>query len=783
MILTGCFSPRVAATGKIVPLAMQRLWLTGQVLPAGARLTVQHVFQSAADGPLEVIYCFALPRDAAMRAFRITGEGFESHSELRATEAAVKEYERGIAHGSLSALARLHGDGAVNLTVGNIRPGETVTVYLDILAGVELRDDGFRFRFPFTLAPSYHPLAKFAVTGPGEGELELPPDVFGDVILPPYRWDAAALHQVGFDLTVTSPLEIDELGSPTHGVRVRREHGGQNRVALAPENDIPNRDLVLDAHFSAVTPQVLGGRSSDGTRRFAAIVPSSSFGSNPNTPRRTVILLDHSGSMEGTRLAQATRAIKACLGALAETDQFGLVAFSSAAKAFHSKLLPGSRKNRDKAHRFLETVTADGGTELANGFQAAVEVLGPGRGDVLIFTDGEVFGTEEILAKALATGTRLHCLGIGGASQDRFLALLARQTGGVSRYVTPEERVDLAAVDLFASAGRPVASGLKATTTGVQPEPPACVFSGTPVMLFCQTGDDELALTWDGGGSLRLPLLSEDASQGETVRLLQGARLITDWESRYPSVKALAPLEKRRENRISARLLELSSTYGLASREMSLVAVVQRTGDRPGELPETLVVPVGGDLDFEDADTTGSFCTLHSPSAEDFLDDSAMEEDSDSDEGSPPTYKGLGLIQSVLGRFVRPAAAPKQARPQSPEDLLLALAAALEGDGGMAGDNADERARLTTFALCAFLEQGHTPRSGAFRSHVERIVNFLASIKGLDANRRRLVDAILDYARRGEPVPGKWAQLAPSDRGRWEEIENSIAPAGKSQRQ
>ncbi len=69
MILTGCFEPRVAATGKTAPLAMQRLWLTGQVLPAGARLTVQHVFQSAADGPLEVIYCFALPRDAAMRAF------------------------------------------------------------------------------------------------------------------------------------------------------------------------------------------------------------------------------------------------------------------------------------------------------------------------------------------------------------------------------------------------------------------------------------------------------------------------------------------------------------------------------------------------------------------------------------------------------------------------------------------------------------------------------------------------------------------------------------------
>ena len=50
----------------------------------------------------------------------------------------------------------------VNLTVGNIRPNEMVTVRLEILAGLELRDDGFRFRFPFTLAPGYHARARMA---------------------------------------------------------------------------------------------------------------------------------------------------------------------------------------------------------------------------------------------------------------------------------------------------------------------------------------------------------------------------------------------------------------------------------------------------------------------------------------------------------------------------------------------------------------------------------------------------------------------------------------------
>ena len=67
MTATACFAPVQAQSGEVVQLAMQRLWLTGQVLPAGARLTVEHVFRSAEAKPIEVIYAFPLPRDAAKR--------------------------------------------------------------------------------------------------------------------------------------------------------------------------------------------------------------------------------------------------------------------------------------------------------------------------------------------------------------------------------------------------------------------------------------------------------------------------------------------------------------------------------------------------------------------------------------------------------------------------------------------------------------------------------------------------------------------------------------------
>ena len=99
---TAGFAPIAAKSGKAIELSMQQLVLTGRVLPVGARLVVRHSFSSAEEEPIEVVYCFALPRDAALRRFRISGEGFCARSELKPVEEAEKTYEEGLELGHLS---------------------------------------------------------------------------------------------------------------------------------------------------------------------------------------------------------------------------------------------------------------------------------------------------------------------------------------------------------------------------------------------------------------------------------------------------------------------------------------------------------------------------------------------------------------------------------------------------------------------------------------------------------------------------------------------------------
>src|SRR5215469_1925237 len=612
------FGPRVLGRREDMQLTMQSLFLTGQILPVGARLWVRHEFQSKESQPVEIVYAFALPREATLRRFRISGDGIDVASDLRLREEARKEYEDGITQGSLSSLVSIYRDGLTNLSVGNIRPNEKVVVQLEILSGVELHDDGLRFRFPFTLAPSYHPNARVVEAEPGLGEIELPENEFGDLMLPRFANDARGLHAVGFSLELRNGGDIQEVASPSHTIRVEGERDQIGRVSLARNSDLPDRDLVLDLRFANVKTTVLSGLDSKGDGRFVAVLPSTEFGPLPSCPRRLVILLDHSGSMSGTPLRQAKKAIEACLGVLDEHDEFGLVTFSSGAEVFRNRLEEATAKNRQAARKFLEAVTAGGGTEMSTGLERAAKLLvqedgdsdRSAPGDILIITDGQVFGTESVLGRVRKNGVRVHCLGIGSASQDRFLAELASQTGGVSRFLTPAERVDLPAVELFASIGRPVAENVTVSVGGIEgarsaPEPAKEVFSGTPLVIFGDspsTKELELKLEWQGGTpaderTFNIPFATDPVA--ETLRLLQGARIISDCESRL--VPASNPETKRELSRVERRLRQLSQEYGLASSQVSLVAVVKRSGDVKDEIPSVRVVAVGtpADMQFE----------------------------------------------------------------------------------------------------------------------------------------------------------------------------------------
>ena len=132
----------------------------------------------------------------------------------------------------------------------------------------------------------------------------------------------------------------------------------------------------------------------------------------------------------------------------------------------------------------------------------------------------------------------------------------------------------------------------------------------------------------------------------------------------------------------------------------------------------------------------------------------------------------MNLSRSVFGshRKLAGAKAPPPRRPKTGDDLLLDLASRMESDGGMPGPDIASRAIASIIALMAFVSQGHTPSTGAFRSHVARLLKFLKSLSGLSSRQQQLVAAAIESAEKGAAPAGDWLGMADKPGDRWKEV-------------
>jgi Ca-activated chloride channel family protein len=600
------------STGKAIDLAMQSLEVTGRVYPVGSFVRVIHRFRCLGTRPMEAIYVSQLPTNGVLRRFKVIGENFESDSKLEKRKKARETYEEGVAGGHLSVLAETNQDGMVSLTVGQVQPDEEISVIMDVVVGVDIKDKGFRFRYPFTLAPNYHPQAKATATEAG-GTIELPSDVFGDLVLPEWKASGFGLHEVTFNLLVFGGGDLVTCSSPSHRITVSPQGDGSHKVSLAGMADTPNRDLVIDVSVPEAKPLLFAdatllGATPTGNEpvvpadaaRWTALVPSSALPKTTRQPRKVCFLLDRSGSMTGgynhdptAPILGAKKALLACLSLLQSDDEFGIVHFGSDATKFDNRMGKADDVNRARAAKWVEAIQCAGGTEMLTALSAATQVLGGPGGDIFLITDGEVYGTGAIVEQMSASGSRVHVLGIGTAAQHRFMAQLARRTGGVADMVSPSENVAATGLKLFGKVREPVLTDTTAKVDGVDVKNVGTVWGGLPVLINDPRGDGSLpgTILLNGTGLKKAKAVKKFAKielPDGLVSLLWAGRRIEDLSSKL-DMAGQGPMK----DRIEQKMEDVSVGYSLASRVMSLVAVVERIGDQAGITPDQTVVPVG----------------------------------------------------------------------------------------------------------------------------------------------------------------------------------------------
>ena len=162
---------------------------------------------------------------------------------------------------------------------------------------------------------------------------------------------------------------------------------------------------------------------------------------NVQMPLNFSLVLDHSGSMSGTKLANLKEAAKLAVDRMGPQDLASIVVFDDKVK-----VIAPSQPVTDPAglKRQIERIRDGGGTEMSRGMRKGLEELRkgliPGRvSRMLLLTDGETFGDENVChqmaSEAGGEGIPITALGLGEEWNEQLLDDVAGASNGTSDFI------------------------------------------------------------------------------------------------------------------------------------------------------------------------------------------------------------------------------------------------------------------------------------------------------------------------------------------------------------
>ncbi len=426
-----------------------------------ARVTVTQRFENRFAQPIEAVYLFPLPADAAVDAMEMHLGERVVRARIQRRSEAQRTYTQARAEGRRAALLEQQRPNLFAQRVANIQPGERIDVQIQYVQSLPFADGAYEFTFPMVAPRRYDP------SHPD-------PRAASDALAPGANLPAAvaaagntlrSARDIDVEVNVDAGMPIEQLESPSHRLDVQRPAPERAAVRLAAGDTVANRDLVVRYRLGGSSPRaaVLSYRDVESGYVGLLVQPPEAPAGNTLTPRDLVAVIDTSSSMNGRPLAQAQGVLDRVLAELRPTDTFQLVRFADRIETLAPRALPATPASVARGVAFVHGLRATGATEMVAAIRAALEAshanADPGRLPiVLLITDGFI-GNEADVLRALAENlgtTRVYALGVGSAV-NRFLLERAAEVGrGRAIVSTLGESPEAAALRFAGYVARPV---------------------------------------------------------------------------------------------------------------------------------------------------------------------------------------------------------------------------------------------------------------------------------------------------------------------------------------
>ncbi len=431
------------------------------------QVTARQAFVNEAPYQREGIYLFPAPENAAVNRLALVIDGKTYEAELLNREEAVRTYERIVGARRDPALLEFVNRQTFRLRIFPFPPhGEReVIVRYDQL----LRRQGNTYRLVYPM------------------RIE--------------RISEKPIREATITVRIRSRLPIKTVYSPTHPISVRRPSDHEAIVTYEANNVREQEDFVLyysvsEGAFGATILPYRNRPNRDGYF-LLFLTPQVEWERGKVLPKDIVFVFDRTGSMSGEKIEQAKEALKFCVERLNPDDRFNVIAFNESPDLLWRDLRVANDENKREAIRFVDGLTAQGGTNINEALLTALPLLiDCERPRFLMFltdglpTVGET-NIEQILAnvrKANEARVRIFVFGVGYDVNAVFLDRLANENSGASIYVRPKESVEAKIADLFTMLSEPVLTDVQMTFEGVRvrdvyPRQVPDLFKGTEVVL------------------------------------------------------------------------------------------------------------------------------------------------------------------------------------------------------------------------------------------------------------------------------------------------------------
>ncbi len=419
------------------------------------RATLKQEFRNDGAEWVEGVYVFPLPDGAAVDRMRLrVGERF-IEGEIREKHKAKAEYEKAKAEGKRASLVNQQRANLFTTAVANIGPGQTVSIEIEYLDTARYDEGTFSLRFPMTMTPRYIP---GHATGDRKGsgwsaDTHRVPDA--SLITPP-AVTASADHRVALHAVIDSGLPLEFVASRYHPINVD-EVGDRYEVRFAQSGVAMDHDFELiwrAVKDGAPRARLFAETIDDQPHLLIMLVPPTDDAAPAVVlPRDLVFVIDTSGSMHGTSLEQAKRALQLAIDGLRPVDRFNIIQFNSVTRSLYSHSVTADAANLAVARQYVNALTANGGTEMRPALERALTTNADGKKpshlrQVIFITDGSV-GNESELFKVIERRlgeARLFTVGIGSAPNGWFMHKAAAAGRGTYVFISAlhevEEKMD-----------------------------------------------------------------------------------------------------------------------------------------------------------------------------------------------------------------------------------------------------------------------------------------------------------------------------------------------------